>query len=299
MGMATLGTPADESTEQCSDWPHRFQYGHGRLPNVDEYRSIYAISPVFTVVGGEHSILPPRNVRGEVDENTLALTLSWDQPGGYEEVDLRYNIWSEERRRVGDGQNQARRGWTSEVFDVARTRNNGYDIDHEGSLSATTFEHDDVTYTVTGSFQRQAEDTTLASDAPDSNAPVDAVSRTLTLSQQLILTFENGDSVALADATKSDVAADTVNDVPAHSIFRWADEGISFQSGLPVLFNFYDGEGNALIDSLTGVVVDGTTWTDDRSDRRYGVQAIDAEGRTSPRVDYVCSERTGCVIPGG
>ena len=116
---------------------------------------------------------------------------------------------------------------------------------------------------------------------------------------ELILTFENGDSVALADATKSDVAADTANDVPAYSIFRWVDEGISFKSGVPVLFNFYDDDGNALIDSQTGVVVDGTTWTDDRSDRRYGVQAFDVEGRTSPRVDYVCSERTGCVIPGG
>ena len=65
----------------------------------------------------------------------------------------------------------------------------------------------------------------MASDAPD-------VMLQLTpqpdsdATAELILTFENGDSVALADATKSDVAADTVNDVPAYSIFRWVDEGI-------------------------------------------------------------------------
>ena len=86
--------------------------------------------------------------------------------------------------------------------------------------------------------------------------------------------------------------------MPAYSIFRWTDEGISFKSGVPVFFNFYGDDGNSLIDSLTDVVVDGTTWTDDRSDRIYGVQARDTQGRTSARVRYVCSERTGCVIPG-
>ena len=139
--------------------------------------------------------------------------------------------------------------------------------------------------------------TVVASDAPNlvltltPQPDTDAVA-------ELILTFENGDSVALTDATKSDIAADTVNGVPAYSIFTWNDEGISFKSGVPVLFNFYGDDGNSLIDSLTDVVVDGTTWTDDRSDRIYGVQARDAEGRTSARVRYVCSERTGCVIPG-
>ena len=92
MEMATLGTPADESTGNAPIGPTDSNTGMVAIP-VGEYRSIYAISPVFTVVGGKHSILPPRNVRGEVDENTLALTLSWDPPGGYEEVDLRYNIW--------------------------------------------------------------------------------------------------------------------------------------------------------------------------------------------------------------
>ena len=87
--------------------------------------------------------------------------------------------------------------------------------------------------------------------------------------------------------------------MPAYSFYTWINEGIEFQEGVPVLFNFYDGDGNALIDSLTDVVVDGTTWTDDRSDRTYGVQARDTQGRTSAIVRYVCSERTGCVIPGG
>ena len=257
---------------------------------------LYGISPVFTVVGGEHSILPPRNVRGEVDENTRALTLSWDPPGGYEEVDLRYNIWwrNPSSGNAWETVKTKRARLDPEVYDVVTSRNTGYAIDHEGSLTGTTFEHDDVTYTVRALYSQV--NTSLASDAPDlvllltPQPDTDAVA-------ELILTFENGDSVALADATKSDVAADTANDVPAYSIFRWADEGISFISGVPVLFNFYDDDGNALIDSLADVVVDGTTWTDDRSDRRYGVQAIDAEGRTSARVEYVCSERTGCVIP--
>ena len=296
MGMATLGTPGDVSTSNAPIGPSDSSTGMIAIL-TGERRSIYAISPVFTVVGGEHSILPPRNVRGEVDENTLALTLSWDPPGGYEEVDLRYNIWwrNPSSDNAWETVKTKRARLDPEVFDVANTRNNGYDFRHGGSLSATTFEHDDVTYTVR--ILLSQVDTSMASDAPD-------VMLQLTpqpdsdATAELILTFENGDSVALADATKSDVAADTANDVPAYSIFRWVDEGISFKSGVPVLFNFYDDDGNALIDSQTGVVVDGTTWTDDRSDRRYGVQAFDVEGRTSPRVDYVCSERTGCVIPG-
>ena len=41
-----------------------------------------------------------------------------------------------------------------------------------------------------------------------------------------------------------------------------------------------------------------TAWTDlDRSDRIYGVRALLDDGRKSARVRYLCSERTGCVIP--
>ena len=295
MEMATLGMPADESTDNAPIGPTDPSMGMIALPE-GEYRSIYAISPVFTVVGGKHSILPPRNVRGEVDENTLALTLSWDPPGGYEEVDLRYNIWwrsggawetvKTERARLDPAQ-----------FDSGGiNRNHGYsEAGSAGSLSATTFDYGGVTYTVqTLLDQRSIADPTNEADlllrlTPQPTAALDAA---------LTLAFDNGDSVDLDGADRTDVAADTVNDVPAYSFYIWINEGIEFQEGLPVLFNFYDGNGNALIDSLTGVVVDGTTWTDDRSDRRYGVQAIDAEGRTSPRVSYVCSERTGCVIPG-
>ena len=295
MGMATLGTPADESAGNAPIGPTASNTGMVAFP-VGEYRSIYAISPVFTVVGGVHSILPPRNVRGEVDENTRALTLSWDPPGGYEEVDLRYNIWwrsggawetvKTKRARLDPAQ-----------FDTGANRNHGYsETESAGSLSATTFDYGGVTYTVrTLIDQRLIADSTETADlflrlSPQPTAALDAA---------LTLAFDNGDSVDLDNATRTDTAADTVNNVPAYSFYTWVDEGIEFQEGVPVLFNFYDGNGNALIDSQTGVVVDGTTWTDDRSDRTYGVQAIDAEGRTSPRVDYVCSERTGCVIPGG
>ena len=149
MEMATLGTPADESTSNAPIGPTDSNTGMVAIP-VGEYRSIYAISPVFTVVGGEHSILPPRNVRGEVDENTLALTLSWDPPGGYEEVDLRYNIWwrNPSSGNAWETVKTKRARLDPEVFDVAITRNNGYDFRHGGSLSATTFDYDDVTYTV-------------------------------------------------------------------------------------------------------------------------------------------------------
>ena len=165
-----------------------------------------------------------------------------------------------------------------------------------GSLSATTFDYGGVTYTVqTLIDQRLIADSTDTADlflrlTPPPTAALDAA---------LTLAFDNGDSVDLDDATRTDTAADTANNVPAYSFYAWINEGIEFQEGVPVLFNFYDGDGNALIDSLTDVVVDGTTWTDDRSDRIYGVQARDAEGRTSARVPYVCSERTGCIIPGG
>ena len=298
MEMATLGTPADESTGNAPIGPTASNTGMVAIP-VGEYRSIYAISPVFTVVGGEHSILPPRNVRGEVDENTLALTLSWDPPGGYEEVDLRYNIWwrNPSSGNAWETVKTKRARLDPAQFDTGANRNHGYsETESAGSLSATTFDYGGVTYTVrTLIDQRLIADSTETADlflrlTPQPTAALDAA---------LTLAFDNGDSVDLDNATRTDTAADTVNDVPAYSFYTWVDEGIEFQEGVPVLFNFYDGNGNALIDSQTGVVVDGTTWTDDRSDRRYGVQAIDAEGRTSPRVDYVCSERTGCVIPGG
>ena len=298
MGMATLGTPADESTGNAPIGPTDSSTGMVALP-VGEYRSIYAISPIFTVVGGEHSILPPRNVRGEVDETTRALTLSWDPPGGYEEVDLRYNIWwrNPSSGNAWETVKTKRARLDPAQYDTSSiNRNHGYsETRSAGSLSATTFDYGGVTYTVqTLIDQRPIADSTDKADlflrlTPQPTAALDAA---------LTLAFDNGDSVDLDDATRTDTAADTANNVPAYSFYTWVDKGIEFQSGLPVLFNFYD-DGNALIDSLTGVVVDGTTWTDDRSDRTYGVQAIDAKGRTSARVGYVCSERTGCVIPGG
>ena len=295
MGMATLGMPADESTDNAPIGPTDSSTGMVAFP-VDEYRSIYAISPVFTVVGGEHSILPPRNVRGEVDENTRALTLSWDPPGGYEEVDLRYNIWW----RSGGAWETVktkRARLDPALSTVGANLNRGYsDAESAGSLSATTFDYGGVTYTVRRLIdQRVNNDPTNEADLILSLTP----QPTAALDAALTLAFDNGDSVDLDNATRTNVAADNANNVPAYSFYTWVNEGIEFQEGLPVLFNLYDGNGNALIDSLTDVVVDGTTWTDDRSDRTYGVQAIDAEGRTSPRVRYVCSERTGCVIPGG
>ena len=294
MEMATLGTPADESTGNAPIGPTASNTGMVAIP-VGEYRSIYAISPVFTVVGGEHSILPPRNVRGEVDENTRALTLSWDPPGGYEEVDLRYNIWW----RSGGAWETVktkRARLDPALSTVGANLNRGYsDAESAGSLSATTFDYGGVTYTVRRLIdQRVKNDPTNEADLILSLTP----QPTAALDAALTLAFDNGDSVDLDNATRTNVAADNANNVPAYSFYTWVNEGIEFQEGLPVLFNLYDGNGNALIDSLTGVVVDGTTWTDDRSDRRYGVQAFDVEGRTSPRVDYVCSERTGCVIPG-
>ena len=229
---------------------------------------------------------------------TRALTLSWDPPRGYEEDNLFYQIWwsNPSSDSTWDPvQIKAARLTPSAPFDVALTRNTGYDRGHGGSLSETTFEHDNVTYTV-WSLLSQLHTTT--SDPPDLYLEVTPQPDTDAVAE-VILTFENGDSVALADATETQIAADTVNGVPAHSRFRWEDEGISFKPGAPVTFSFYDDDGNSLIDSLTDVLVDGTTWTDDRSDRIYGVQARDAEGRTSTRVRYECSERNGCVIPEG
>ena len=296
MGMATLGTPGDEN-QNAPIGPTDSSTGMVAI-ETDENRPIYAISPIFTVVGGEHSILPPRNVRGEVDETTRALTLSWDPPRGYEEDNLFYQIWW--RNPSTDStwdpvQIEGALLTPSAPFDVALTRNTGYDIDHGGSLSETTFEHDNVTYTV---WTLLSQLHTNKSDPPDLFIEVTPQPDTDAVAE-VILTFENGDSVALADATEQKIADDAANGVPAYSRFRWAKEGISFKPGAPVVFSFYDDEGNSLIDSLTDVVVDGTTWTDDRSDRRYGVQARDAEGRTSTRVRYECSELNGCVIPEG
>ena len=293
-GMVAVGTPRDSD--------------HGLLGPVDDpdflgveafkHRPLYAISPIFTVVGGEHSILGPRNVRGEVDEKTRELTLSWDPPRGYEDHVLFYRIWwrNPSSDSAWDPVQTKSARLDPAPFDTGANRNHGYnEARSAGSLSATTFDYGGVTYTVqTLLDQRMIADSTDEADlllrlTPQPTAALDAA---------LTLAFDNGDSVDLDGADRTNVAADPANNVPAYSFYTWINEGIEFQSGLPVLFNFYDGDGNALIDSLTDVVVDGTTWTDDRSDRIYGVQARDTQGRTSPRVDYVCSERTGCVIPG-
>ena len=286
-GMVAVGTPRDSD--------------HGLLGPVDDpdflgveafkHRPLYAISPIFTVVGGNHSILPPRNVRGEVDENTLALTLSWDPPRGYEEVDLRYNIWWRNPSSDSAWDPVLTKGARLDPaqFDTGGNRNHGYsEARSAGSLSATTFDYGGVTYTVrTLIDQRPIADSTDTADLTLSLTP----QPTAVLDAALTLAFDNGDSVDLDDATRAEVAADAANNVPAYSFYTWINEGIEFQEGVPVLFNFYDGDGNALIDSLTDVVVDGTTWTDDRSDRTYGVQARDTQGRTSAIVRY--------VIPGG
>ena len=81
-GMVAVGTPRDPDHAPLGpDAPDAPDFMGVEAFN---HRPLYAISPILTVVGGEHSILGPRNVRGEVDEKTRALTLSWDPPRGYE-----------------------------------------------------------------------------------------------------------------------------------------------------------------------------------------------------------------------
>ncbi len=84
MGMATLGTPADESTGNAPIGPTASSTGMVALP-VGEYRSIYAISPVFTVVddGSERTIWSSRMTVGT---NTFASATITEVTTGY--VDL-------------------------------------------------------------------------------------------------------------------------------------------------------------------------------------------------------------------
>ena len=65
MGMATLGTPGYEVAPANSAPIGPTGSSTGMIAILtNNNRPIYAISPVFTVAGGTHSILPPRNVRG-------------------------------------------------------------------------------------------------------------------------------------------------------------------------------------------------------------------------------------------
>ena len=286
MDMVAVGTPRDSAANHAPLDAVDVDSGHV-TGNIDEYKSLYAISPIFTVVGGVPA--EPQNVTGTAGGGQV--TLRWDRPehdGGYDITGYRV-YW----RNPSNGYRwESFQGVMLKADAWTTTNDNmrGYNpAQTDSSLSATTFEYAGVTYTVKDLITLASK--TNSADIPDlyltlSPVPPAAARAALTLE------IPSSGSFALSDAT-----VDTTS-VAAAVIYKWTDAGVTWADGQRDFFVLRDADGNAVMD-LVDVEVDGdtTTWTDvnDRN-RIYGVSAVNEAGKSS-RARFVCAVGNGCRLP--
>ena len=289
MGVVAVGTPNDSEANHAP--LGAVDVGTGQVTEeIDKYRPLYAISPIFTVVGSVGSFLTkPQNVTGTASGGTV--TLRWDPPehdGGQDVTGYRV-YW---RNSANGNRWENFRGvmLKADVWAPGIYTNRGYHQDQaDSSLSATTFEYGGVTYTVQAMLTQKRTDN--ARDVPDlfltlSPIPTAAALAALTLEIPSTGSFALDDE----DATPiTDTTADTTR-------ILWEDVGAIWSDGQRDFFYFKDADGTNVSPSLQ-VDADTTTWTDvnDRN-RTYGVAAVSEAGE-SGRALFLCTTHDGCRPP--
>ena len=283
MGMVAVGTPNDPEANHAPLGAVDVDSGHV-TGNIDKYKPLYAISPIFTVVGGVPA--EPQNVTGKAGGGTV--TLNWYPPehdGGYDLAGyLVYwrNPSNGYRWESFQGVMLKADVWTPGVY----TQRGYHPAQTDSSLSATTFEYGGVTYTVQEMFTQK--DTDTVNDVPDliltlSPIPTAAALAALTLEIPSTGSFALDDEDAIA-----------INDTTAGTTrILWEDVGAIWSDGQRDFFYFKDADSNVVSPSLE-LDADTTTWTDvnDRN-RIYGVSAVNEAGE-SGRARFVCAVGNGC-----